>query len=441
MTNALPHSIDAERGILGCCLDDPNLVPDLRENWFYDEACRIVTAGLIQMAADGNPIDVATICERLKTSGQLEQVGGVAFLASLPECGPSPANFPHWKAILEDKATLRSIADLAVSYHRKALEPEADAQALLTALETDALGIRRDGASSEKSIRDLVLDAIQELETAHQHAGQIRGIPTGFAELDRMTNGLCGGQLWVIAARPAVGKTSLAMNIAEHIAVDLRLPVGVFSLEMSAAELVLRLQCSRARVSPMAAGRGELAEADFVRLTEAAGKLARAPLCICDQAGSTVGQMSAKARQWKQKHGIRLIVVDYLGLLRGGGKFNSRYEEISRISADLKRLAKDLSVPVLCLAQLNRSSERENRPPFLSDLRDSGSIEQDADLVALLHKSEDDDRGGSRIDLIVAKQRSGPTGRIPLVFHGEWTRFLPAGKIAPEDVPSLVNCN
>jgi replicative DNA helicase len=293
----------------------------------------------------------------------------------------------------------------------------------------------------------LVKKAINTIEDYHQRQGTLTGIGTGFTDLDKMTTGLHGGEMIVIAARPSVGKTSLAMNIAEYVAIDQRLPVGVFSLEMTAESLVLRMLCSRSRVNLRNVREGFLAERDFPKLTGSAGKLAGAPLFIDDSSGLSILQMRAKARRMYQQHGIRLFVIDYLQLLNSTSRrAENRQQEIADISSGIKSLAKELNVPVIVLSQLNREIEKEKgRAPRLSDLRESGAIEQDADLVGLLYrpaKPEDEDAGADSsneampVNLLIAKQRNGPAGEdVHLTFLKSYTRFESAAKISESDMP------
>lgn len=294
-------------------------------------------------------------------------------------------------------------------------------------------------------MKDLVKKAIATIEDFHQRQGMLTGIPTGFADFDKMTSGLHGGEMIVIAARPSMGKTSLAMNIAEHVVIEEKLPVGVFSLEMTSESLVLRMLCSRSRVNLRNVREGFLAERDFPKLTGAAGKMAAAPLFIDDSAGLSILQLRAKARRMHQQHGIKLLVIDYLQLLHSTSARakENRQQEIADISSGIKGLAKELDIPVIVLAQLNRELEKDkSRKPRLSDLRESGSIEQDADLVGLLYKpSVDEEEGGGGdqdtrpVNLLIAKQRNGPTGDVNLTFLNSITRFESAAKVSDEDVP------
>jgi replicative DNA helicase len=299
------------------------------------------------------------------------------------------------------------------------------------------------------TIKELVNRAISKIEEFHQNQGMLTGVATGFVDFDKMTTGLHGGEMIVVAARPSVGKTSLAMNIAEHVALDLKVPVGVFSLEMTADQLILRMLCSRSRVNLRNIRDGFLAERDFPKLTGAAGKMAGAPLFIDDSAGLSILQLRAKGRRMWQQYGIKLFVIDYLQLLHSTSRrAENRQQEISEISGGIKALAKELNVPIIVLSQLNRELEKRGpgERPRLSDLRESGAIEQDADLVGLLYrdsknKEGEEDPGESEQDaisvkLFIAKQRNGPTGDVDLTFLKSFTRFESAAKVGPEDVPS-----
>jgi replicative DNA helicase len=328
----------------------------------------------------------------------------------------------------------------------RAFEFEGEVDTLLDEIERDVLRISEERVeASARTIKELVHKAINTIEEFHQRQGMLTGVATGFSDLDKMTSGLHGGEMVVIAARPSMGKTSLAMNIAEHVAIEQRLPVGVFSLEMTAESLVLRMLCSRSRVNLRNIRDGFLAERDFPKLTGAAGKLANAPLFIDDSSGLSILQLRAKARRMFQQFGIRLFVIDYLQLLNSTSRrAENRQQEIADISNGIKALAKELNVPVIVLSQLNRELEKDkNRKPRLSDLRESGAIEQDADLVALLYKpssSEEDEapaqEEASAVNLYIAKQRNGPTGDVPLTFLKGYTRFESAAKVSAEDIPS-----
>ena len=323
---------------------------------------------------------------------------------------------------------------------------EGEVDALMDEVERDILHISESRVQTQTiTIKELVMKAIGTIEVFHQRQGVLTGVGTGFTDLDKMTSGLHGGEMVVIAARPSMGKTSLAMNISEHVAIEQRLPVGVFSLEMTAESLVLRMLCSRSRVNLRNVREGFLAERDFPKLTGSAGKLANAPLFIDDSSGLSILQLRAKARRMSQQYGIKLFVIDYLQLLHSTARrADNRQQEIADISSGIKSLAKELNVPVIVLSQLNRELERDkNRKPRLSDLRESGAIEQDADLVGLLYAPSSDDEDGASpaeqdavpVNLLIAKQRNGPTGDVNLTFLKSFTRFESAAKVSDEDVP------
>jgi replicative DNA helicase len=330
----------------------------------------------------------------------------------------------------------------------KVYEFEGEVDALLDEVERDVLQIAESRVQGGvTTTKDLVGKAVQTIENFFSRQGKLNGVGTGFPDLDRMTDGLHGSEMIVVAARPSMGKTSLAMNIAEHVALEEKLPVAVFSLEMSAESLILRMMCSIARVNLRSIREGFMSESDFPKLTSAAGKLANSKLFIDDTAALSILQLRARARRLHQQHGIKLFVVDYLQLLHSTARRSqeNRQQEISDISSGLKALAKELKVPVLVLSQLNRELERDKgRKPRLSDLRESGAIEQDADVVGLLYKpnsTDDEDAApeeadGLPVNLLIAKQRNGPTGDINLTFLKNYTRFESAAKVSDEDIPN-----
>jgi replicative DNA helicase len=448
-----PHSLEAEQGVLGCVFLSPNeclglCIERLKtgSEVFYDLRHRHLYELLVEMFDRKDAVDLLTVQQRLRDAHQLEAVGGLAYLASLPDAVPSAANLEYYLDIVREKHLLRRVIQTCTGVVGRVYEHEGEVDALLDEVERDVLRISEDRVeTSTTAIKDLVKRAIGTIEEFHQRQGMLTGVATGFVDLDKMTSGLHAGEMIVVAARPSMGKTSLAMNIAEHVAVDERLPVGVFSLEMTADSLVLRMLCSRSRVNLRSIRDGFLAERDFPKLTGSAGKLAGSPLFIDDSPGLSILQLRAKARRMAQQHGIKLFVIDYLQLLHSTARrADNRQQEIADISNGIKALAKELNVPVIVLSQLNRDVEREKgRPPRLSDLRESGAIEQDADLVALLYKPSagEDDEGPSPeqdalpVKLLIAKQRNGPTGEVDLTFLRAYTRFEGAAKVSADDVP------
>jgi replicative DNA helicase len=451
-----PHSPEAEQGVLGCILLSPHdclgeCIEKFKEGGevFYDLRHQTIYGALVEMYDQRAAIDVITLQQRLKDKQLLEEVGGIAYLAALPDVVPSAANLSYYLDIVQEKYLLRRMIHTCTEVVGRVYDYEGEVDALMDEVERDILRISESRVQSHTSaIKDLVKKAINTIEDFHQRQGMLTGVGTGFTDLDKMTSGLHGGEMIVIAARPSMGKTSLAMNIAEHVAIDQRLPVGVFSLEMTAESLVLRILCSRSRVNLRNVRDGFLAERDFPKLTGAAGKLAGAPLFIDDSSGLSILQLRAKARRMAQQHGVKLFVVDYLQLLHSTARrAENRQQEIADISNGIKSLAKELNVPVIVLSQLNRDIEREKgRPPRLSDLRESGAIEQDADVVGLLYRPKDGDdedasegAGGEHdalpVNLLIAKQRNGPTGEVNLTFLKSYTRFEAAAKVSDDDMP------
>ena len=453
-----PHSVEAEQGVLGCVLLSPQdcmgiCIEKFRQGSevFYDLRHQQVFDVLAEMYDRKEAIDLITVQQRLKDKAQLEAIGGIAYLGSLVDSVPSAANLEYYLNIIREKYLLRRMIQTCTGVVGRVYEYEGEVDSLLDEVERDILRIGEERVeSTSRTIKDLVHKAINTIEEYHQRQGMLTGLGTGFADFDKLTSGLHAGEMIVIAARPSMGKTSLAMNIAEHVALDLNLPVGVFSLEMTAESLVLRLLCSRARVNLRNIRDGFLAERDFPKLTGSAGKLANSPLFIDDSSALSILQLRAKARRMYQQYGIKLFVIDYLQLVNSTSRrAENRQQEIADISNGIKALAKELDVPVIVLAQLNRELEKDkNRKPRLSDLRESGAIEQDADLVCLLYKAgkdnDDDERDAADraaqgqdavpINLLIAKQRNGPTGDVCLTFLKSITRFESAAKISDEDV-------
>ncbi|MGA2174508.1 MAG: replicative DNA helicase [Verrucomicrobiota bacterium] len=452
-----PHSIEAEQGVLGCVLLSPNdcmgeCIEKLKpgELVFYDLRHQTLFQALTEMYDQKQAIDLITVQQWLKNKQQLEGVGGLAYLSTLPDAVPSAANLQYYLDIVLEKYLLRKMVQTCTDIVGRVFDYEGEVEALMDEVERDILRIGEDRVGSASlTIKELVNRAITKIEEYHHNQGMLTGISTGFTDFDRMTTGLHEGEMIVVAARPSVGKTSLAMNIAEHVALELKVPVGVFSLEMTAEQLVLRMLCSRSRVNLRSIRDGFLAERDFPKLTGAAGKLAGAPLFVDDSSALSILQLRAKARRLWQQFGIKLFVIDYLQLLHSTSRrAENRQQEIAEISGGIKALAKELKVPVLVLSQLNRELEKRGpgERPRLSDLRESGAIEQDADLVGLLYrdtknKDGEEDPGEQEQDaipvkLFIAKQRNGPTGDVDLTFLKSYTRFESAAKVSAEDVPA-----
>ena len=445
---ALPHSIEAEQGVLGSMLISPReiiaeCVEKINEEYFYIPAHQTIYVVLVELWNAGQGIDLITFTQVLRDRNLLETVGGAAAVTGLFTFVPTAANVTYYLEIVRDKYILRQIIAACTESVRRSFEEQDEVHNLLDEVEQKIFSVGEDRFKGQVlTMKDQVMEAIESIEQLYERRGGITGISTGFTELDRMTNGLHEAEMIVIAARPSMGKTALAMNIAEHVAINEKLPVAVFSLEMSSQQLVQRLLCSRARVNLQKVRDGFLAERDFPSLTAAASKLAEAQIFIDDSASLSILELRAKARRLKAQKDIKLIVVDYLQLLRSTSRRgqDNRQLEISEISSGLKGLAKELKVPIVVLAQLNRQPEaRTGGKPRLSDLRESGSIEQDADLVGLLVRpeiyEEDEDARAEKAgeaELIIAKQRNGPVGEVSLTFLKEFTRFEDRARTASE---------
>jgi replicative DNA helicase len=441
-----PHSVDAEQGVLGSMLISPRetiaeCVEKINEEYFYVPAHRTIYTALVDLWNAGQAIDLITFTQVLRDRHLLDSVGGAAFVTSLFTFVPTAANVGYYLDIVRDKYILREIISAATESVRRAYEEQDEVNNLLDEVEQRIFAVGDDRFKGQLlSMKDQVMEAIESIEKLYENRGGITGLSTGFPELDRMTNGLHPGEMIVIAARPSMGKTALAMNIVENVAVNQKLPVGVFSLEMSSQQLVQRLLCSRAHVNLAKVRGGFLGERDFPNLTAAASKLAEAKIYIDDSSSLNILELRAKARRLKAQQDIQLIAIDYLQLVTSSSRRaqDNRQLEITEISAGLKSLAKELKIPVIVVAQLNRQPEqRTGGKPRLSDLRESGAIEQDADLVGLLlrpsfyEEKEDEDKADSKVfdetaeeaELIIAKQRNGPIGNVPLTFFKHFTRF------------------
>jgi replicative DNA helicase len=439
----LPQSPDAEQGVLASFLLMPREVGGLcaekqiKAEHFHIPAHGQIYAVLLELWDANKPIDFITLTQVLRDRGKLDQVGGAAFVTGLFTFIPTAANASYYIEILQEKYTLREIIKVCTEYAARSYDEQDDVQNLLNDVESKVFAIAQDRFRDKAaSMKDQVMQAIHAIEELYDRRGAITGLPTGLAEFDKMTDGLHPAEMIIIAARPSMGKTALAMNIAEHIALEEKLPIAVFSLEMSTSQLVQRLLCSRARVNLGSVRNGFLAERDFPALTAAASKLAESKIFIDDTPGLSILELRAKSRRLKTQHDIRAIFIDYLQLLRSTSRRaqDNRQLEIAEISAGLKGLAKELNIPIVVLAQLNRNPEGRTGDakgrPRLSDLRESGSIEQDADVVGLLVREEyyadsDDEKKESegKATLIIAKQRNGPVGDVPLTFLKEFTRF------------------
>jgi replicative DNA helicase len=431
-----PHSSELEACLLGALIQEPRELtaevmakhPDV-QGYFFDLRHQEIFRAITDLVNAGKRPDVVTVAERLKVTSAKQSPDLSAYLASLLCHVTWTPQVLAYAADLRAYWIKRMVMTACVEFER-ASQNGIDSEVLLADFQERAMSLGKHAADEDRDMKALVNDSMTYMEEAFTNRGTLRGISTGFERLNAITGGMKPGQLIILAARPACGKTSLAMNIAEHVAVDSGLPVGVFSLEMTKSELTFRMICSRSRVDSQAAHAGELDERGMQRITVAAAAIAKAPLVIDDHGGMSISQMRAKARRMFHRHGVRLIVVDYLQLMSGGGRrTENRNLELAEITGGLKSMAKELALPVIACSQLNRDTERDGkRKPRLSDLRDSGAIEQDADLVGFLWKdgAEETPEGvDPAIDLLIEKHRNGSLGKVRLVFQKTFTRFVP----------------
>ncbi|HEY5908461.1 MAG TPA: replicative DNA helicase [Vicinamibacteria bacterium] len=429
---ALPSSADAERTVLGAVLVDNQAFNSAAEiltrDDFYRESHRRIFDAMAALAERSQPLDLVTLKDELAKGSALESVGGAAYLASLVDGIPRIINVEHWSRIIKEKSVLRNLIHAGNRIVQSAFEAEDEAAIILDRAEKSIFDI------AERRIRqgfvglpEIVKESFRTIDQLSQSKEVVTGLPTGFVDLDERTSGLQKGDLIIVAARPAMGKTSLCLNIAQNASLRTGETVGIFSLEMSKEQLVLRMLCADGRIDAHRLRTGKLNEKDWARLAKAYADLSSSKIFIDDSAMLTPLEMRAKCRRLKAEHGLGLIIVDYLQLVTGSGRVENRQQEISSISRSLKGLAKELHVPVIALSQLSRAPEaRTDKRPQLSDLRESGAIEQDADIVMFIYREEeykqsDENRGIAEI--IIGKQRNGPTGTLKLAFIKEFTRF------------------
>ncbi len=428
-----PQNLEAERSVLGGILLEnqamPNVVEILQDEDFYREAHRKIFRAMLDLSERNDPVDLITLTEEVNRKGSLQDVGGAVYLASLADEVPTAANILYYAKIVKEKSVLRQLIEAATEVARQGYEQPEDAVAFLDKAEQTILEIsRRQQRQGFVPLRTVLQDAFQTIEQLYDKQGMLSGVGTGFVEFDHKTSGLQRSDLIIIAGRPSMGKTALALNIARNVAVKGGTPVAVFSLEMSREQLATRLLCAEAKIDASKLRSGYIKRADFPKLTKAADVLSRAPIFIDDSPAMHVREMRGKARQMKREHQIELIIVDYLQLMQGTGRVENRVQEISEISRSLKQLAKELNIPILALSQLNRGVEnRPDKRPMLADLRESGAIEQDADVIAFIYREEfyfrDKPECRGKAELIIGKQRNGPVGTVDLIFQPEYTMF------------------
>lgn len=430
-----PHSLEAEQSMLGAMLLSHEVIPEIaelvRSDDFYYDKHGLVYDALMSLYTEGEPVDAITVAERMKANGTLESVGGKPFIHTLLNTVPTAANARYYAHIVEKNATLRSLIKAGTTVVERGYDTSIDdVSEIIEEAESLIFDVtNRRVSDGFVSIRELLAVNFEQIEKLYEKGARVTGLATGYQDFDDMTSGLQPSDMIIIAARPAMGKTSLALNIAANVALKQKTPIAIFSLEMSENQITQRLLCAEARVDSQSMRTGNLCDDDWSRLSSALGRLAEAPIYIDDDNGVTIMEMRAKARRLKHKHGLGLIIVDYLQLMQGHRRTENRQQEISEISRSLKVIARELDVPVIAVSQLSRAPELRGgakHRPMLSDLRESGAIEQDADLVIFIYRDdyydqESEEKGEAEI--IIAKHRNGPTGIVKMTFLEHYAKF------------------
>ncbi|WP_433776619.1 replicative DNA helicase [Microbacterium sp. gxy059] len=426
-----PHDLLAEQSTLGGMLLSKDAVADVVETLrgadFYVPKHELIFDSILSLYSHGEPTDVITVTDELMKTGDLQRAGGVDYLHSLTSIVPTAANAGYYAGIVQERALLRRLVDAGTRIAQMGYNGEGEAVELVNQAQAEIYGVTGQEQSEDYVPLEVAVSAaVEEIEMAKGRDGEMTGVPTGFTELDKLTNGLHGGQMIVVAARPAMGKSTLALDFARSAAIKHDAPAIFFSLEMGKTEIAMRLLSAEGQIPLQHLRKGDLDSRDWTTLAKTRGRINDAPLYVDDSPNMTLVEIRAKCRRLKQRVGLKMIIIDYLQLMTSGKRVESRQQEVSEFSRALKLMAKELQVPVIALSQLNRGPEqRQDKRPMVSDLRESGSIEQDADMVILLHRDEVYDRATrpGEADLIVAKHRNGPTADIAVAFQGHYSRF------------------
>lgn len=429
-----PQNIEAEQAVIGAILLEPQSLTVASEilipEDFYRAAHQRIYNAMLVLSDKGEPVDLVTVTTELADMKLLEDIGGVSYLSDIANSVPTAANIEYYARIVEEKSLLRRLIRTATTIAQDGYSREDEIDDLLNDAEKNILEVsQRKNTSAFQNIKDVLVETYDNIEILHNRKGEITGIPTGFVELDRMTAGFQRNDLVIVGARPSVGKTAFALNIAQNVATKTDENVAIFSLEMGASQLVMRMLCAEGNINAQNLRTGSLTPEDWGKLTMAMGSLSNAGIYIDDTPGIRVNEIRAKCRRLKQEHGLGMILIDYLQLIQGSGRGGeNRQQEVSEISRSLKALARELEVPVIALSQLSRGVEqRQDKRPMMSDIRESGSIEQDADIVAFLYREDYYDKESENkniIEIIIAKQRNGPVGTVQLAFVKEYNKFV-----------------
>lgn len=441
-----PHNIEAEQSVIGAIFLEPEAFSTASEilvpEDFYRAGHQRIFAAMMRLADKGEPIDVVTVTSYLNDMKQLEEAGGVTYLTQLAESVPTAANIEYYSRIVEEKALLRRLIRSATDIVTLSYEREDNVEDVINEAEKSILEVAgKKNSGSFKNIKDVLIEVYDNIEQLHNQTSDVTGVPTGFRDLDRITSGFQRNDLIIIAARPSVGKTAFALNVAQNVAVNTDETVAIFSLEMGAEQLVQRMLCAEGNIDSQRLRNGQLEPEDWGKLTMAMGSLSNAKIFIDDSPGIRVSEIRSKCRRLKQEHGLGMIMIDYLQLIQGSpSSRENRQQEVSEISRSLKGLARELNVPLIALSQLSRGVEaRQDKRPMMSDLRESGSIEQDADIVGFLYRDDYYDKETDKqniIEIIIAKQRNGPTGTVELAFVKEFNKFVDLDyKYQESDIP------
>lgn len=441
-----PHNIEAEQSVIGAIFLAPQSFSTASEllmaEDFYRASHQRIFAAMMKLSDRGEPIDVVTVTTYLSNVKQLDEIGGVAYLTQVAESVPTAANIEYYSKIVEEKALLRRLIRAATDIVKSGFESEDAVEDALNEAEKSILEVSsRNNSGAFQNIKDVLIDVYDKIEQLHESKGDVTGIATGYRDLDRITSGFQKNDLIIIAARPSVGKTAFALNVAQNVAVNTDENVAIFSLEMGADQLVQRMLCAEGNIDSQRLRNGQLLPDDWGKLTMAMGSLSNAGIFIDDSAGIRVSEIRSKCRRLKQEHGLGMIMIDYLQLISGSANSKeNRQQEVSEISRSLKGLARELEVPLIALSQLSRNVEsRTDKRPMMSDLRESGSIEQDADIVGFLYRDDyydEDSEKENIIEIIISKQRNGPTGTVELAFVKEYNKFVDLDhRYSESDIP------
>ena len=444
MQNMPPQSIEAEQAVLGAIMIDADRLISASERLlpqdFYRASHQRIFEAMLVLSDRGEAIDLVTVTAELSTLGILDEIGGLPYLAELAEGVPTAVNINYYVNVVDQKSTLRRLIRTAGEIVTDGYERQNEVDVLLNEAERKILEVSQGkGSASFIPISDVLTSAYATIDKLHKQSGETTGIPTGFQDLDKMTAGFQRNDLIIVAARPSVGKTAFALNISQNVATRADENVAIFSLEMGAEQLVMRMLCAEGNVDAQRLRTGQLEEEDWGKLSLAMSNLSQAGIYIDDTPGIRVNDIRAKCRRLKQEHGLGMIMIDYLQLIQGNGRSSdNRQQEVSEISRSLKSLARELEVPVIALSQLSRGVEsRQDKRPMMSDIRESGAIEQDADIVAFLYRDDyynKETEDANTIEIIIAKQRNGPTGTVKLAFRKEFNKFVdlePSNSYAP----------